>query len=650
MSRVALRYLVLSSLVAATLLPPTLASAQSLGTFRWQLSPYCNVLTLVVTQIGTQYRFEGTDDQCGATTRAPVLGLGVPNADGTLEFGLTIVTATGPAHVDVTFNVAALGGTWRDGQGGTGTFTFNPPVPASGSPRPPAVITIPDGAITTAKLAAGAVDTSRLAAGAVDTSRLAAGAVDSSRVLDGSLGAADINTAEVQRRVGGVCPAGQYLQTINADGTVACGTDATAAGTITSVTAGNGLLGGGTTGAVTLSVNLAGTGTAATVARSDHTHAAAGTDNTGVGVGAATAITTGSNNTAIGARTADSITTGTQNTAVGTDALTAVTTSSSNTGVGYKALTDTSFGSQNTALGAFALSSNTFGGSNVAVGFEALRTNAASNNVAVGYQALASNTTGISNTALGHRALTTNASAGSNTAVGSAALFASTGDSNTAVGAGALYTAVNAAYNTAVGTSALESATGSSNTAVGRNALRSATFGQSNIALGQAAGINVLGGSNNILIGNDGTSADTGLIRIGTGQNKTFIAGIRGITTGVADAVAVVVDSAGQLGTVSSSRRYKDDISDLRPMADRLLRLRPVQFRYRQPFNDGDRPMQYGLIAEEVAEVFPELVVFNEQHEPETVKYHILPSLLLAEVQRLEERVHALEAELKGKR
>src|SRR5262245_21243543 len=95
------------------------AGAQPLGTFRWQLSPFCNVLSLQVTQIGTQYRLEGFDDQCGTGPRAAAVGLVVANPDGTLEFGLTVVTATAaaPAHVDVTFNIAALGGPWRDSAG-----------------------------------------------------------------------------------------------------------------------------------------------------------------------------------------------------------------------------------------------------------------------------------------------------------------------------------------------------------------------------------------------------------------------------------------------------------------------------------------------------------------------------------------------------
>jgi hypothetical protein len=96
----------------------------------------------------------------------------------------------------------------------------------------------------------------------------------------------------------------------------------------------------------------------------------------------------------------------------------------------------------------------------------------------------------------------------------------------------------------------------------------------------------------------------------------------------------VLIDANGQLGTISSSRRYKQDIQNMADASDRLLDLRPVTFRYKQADATGGHPMQYGLIAEEVAEVFPELVIPNEAGQPETVAYHLLPSLLLNEVQK----------------
>ena len=156
-------------------------------------------------------------------------------------------------------------------------------------------------------------------------------------------------------------------------------------------------------------------------------------------------------------------------------------------------------------------------------------------------------------------------------------------------------------------------------------------------------------------------AGESATIRIGDAdQTKTFVAGIRGVTTGAADAISVMIDSNGQLGTVSSSRRYKEDIHAMSEAAsttsDRLQQLRPVTFRYKQHApgaETGEKPIQYGLIAEEVAEVFPELAVLNEDGQPETVKYHLLAPLLLNEVQKqreaLEEkdrRVEELEARL----
>jgi hypothetical protein len=120
---------------------------------------------------------------------------------------------------------------------------------------------------------------------------------------------------------------------------------------------------------------------------------------------------------------------------------------------------------------------------------------------------------------------------------------------------------------------------------------------------------------------------------IASGVTRTFVAGVNGVTTGMAGA-AVMIDANGQLGTVSSSRRYKQDIQPMAAASERLMRLRPVKFRYKEPNAAGERPIQYGLIAEEVAEVLPELVVRNKAGQPETVAYHVLPALMLNELQK----------------
>jgi len=125
----------------------------------------------------------------------------------------------------------------------------------------------------------------------------------------------------------------------------------------------------------------------------------------------------------------------------------------------------------------------------------------------------------------------------------------------------------------------------------------------------------------------------------GPTYSSFFVAPVRGVTTGNNDAVPVVIDSNGQLGTVSSSRRFKEDIQDMGDTSSGLLRLRPVTFRYKQPFVDGSKPVQYGLVAEEVAEVYPDLVAHSADGQIETVKYQVLDSMLLNELQKEHQQV-----------
>jgi hypothetical protein len=298
-----------------------------------------------------------------------------------------------------------------------------------------------------------------------------------------------------------------------------------------------------------------------------------------------------------------------------------------NISLGILALASNTTGFDNTAMGEGALQANTTGNFNTAIGFQALQNSSGYDNTAIGIMALQSNTTGTDNTAIGALALKYNASQ-DNTAIGSQALEANTsGQRNTATGMYALY------GNTG----------GSGNTANGYEALDQNTAGGGNIAIGYQAGYSVTG-SNNIEIGSAGTSSDSGTIRIGSSvlsgalgfgiQTSFFAAGIVGVTTGNNDAIPVVIDSAGQLGTVSSSRRYKEDIEDMGEASRDLMRLRPVTFRYKKAFADGSKPVQYGLIAEEVDDVYPDLVAHSADGQIETVKYQVLDSMLLNEVQK----------------
>ena len=288
----------------------------------------------------------------------------------------------------------------------------------------------------------------------------------------------------------------------------------------------------------------------------------------------------------------------------------------SNTAVGVEALKNTT-GSNNTGVGYFALQANTSG----------------SNNTAIGLEALEANTTGTDNTADGYAALGASKKASGNTATGSFSLANSTGDDNTGDG-----------YRT-LGSNM----TGKNNTAIGSDALSENETGSNNIAIGYQAAMNVsISNGNNIHIGNTGAFGDSSTIRIGTSgsQNLFFAAGVRGVTTGSNDAVAVLIDSNGQLGTVSSSARYKEDIRDMGEASQGLMQLRPVTFRYRKAFNDGSKPLQYGLIAEEVGEVYPDLVTRTTDGQVDAVKYQVLDSMLLNELQRQEKVIEELEKRL----
>lgn len=188
--------------------------------------------------------------------------------------------------------------------------------------------------------------------------------------------------------------------------------------------------------------------------------------------------------------------------------------------------------------------------------------------------------------------------------------------------------------NTAVGNRAMYQNTDSENTAVGAEALLNKTTGGSNIAIGYRAGLSLGNGSSNIYIGNGGANENS-TMRIGSGtQTRAFIAGIRGVTTGSATGIGVLIDINGQLGTLSSSRLVKQDIADMGEASGALLRLRPVTFRYKESAADGAAPLEYGLIAEEVADVVPDAVVRSATGDIETVQYHKINALLLNEVQK----------------
>jgi uncharacterized coiled-coil protein SlyX len=286
-----------------------------------------------------------------------------------------------------------------------------------------------------------------------------------------------------------------------------------------------------------------------------------------------------------------------------------------NTAEGQAALLSLSTGGFNTAVGFLSLRSNTTGSFNTAVGAGTLLANSGNQNTATGAGALLSNT-GQFNTANGAFALFNNTAAGSNTAIGSGALFSNT------TGTG----------NTASGVAALNSnSTGQFNTALGLDALQGNTTGSSNIGLGVGAGGNITTANNVICIGANGADV----------TNSCFIGNIRGVTTANADAIPVLIDSAGQLGTMSSSRRFKKDIKPIDKASESILALKPVSFRYKV---HKDTTPQFGLIAEEVAEVNPDLVVRDGNGEIYTVRYDAVNAMLLNEFLKEHTKVEEQQA------
>src|SRR6266567_2060639 len=268
-------------------------------------------------------------------------------------------------------------------------------------------------------------------------------------------------------------------------------------------------------------------------------------------------------------------------------------------------------------------------------------------NAFLGDDALSSNTIGTGNTAIGWRSLFSNTDSSFNTGVGGGALSLNTGDSNAAVGAAALLLNTVGSQNVAVGTDALvfndsgaentatgffalfENTTGGVNTAIGAEALLNNTTGFNNIAVGFAAGDVLTTGDDNIDIGNEGVADEAGTVRIGTDglQTRTFIAGITGV---VVSGAGVVVNASGQLGVAASSARFKDEIKPMDKASEAILALQPVTFRYKHDLDPAGIP-QFGLVAEQVEKVNPDLVARDEQGKPYTVRYEAVNAMLLNE-------------------
>src|SRR5438477_3793962 len=317
------------------------------------------------------------------------------------------------------------------------------------------------------------------------------------------------------------------------------------------------------------------------------------------------------------------------NTAEGDNALQSLTSGTSNTAIGFDGLFSNTTGSNNTATGIGALGSNTTGSDNTANGLRALLLNTTDpNNTAVGLAVLFANTTGFENAGTGSRALFAN----------------STGFHNTADGFFALVRNTTGNHNTANGDDALSAnTTGNFNTTDGAHSLENNSTGSANTALGFGAGNNVTTAGNVICIGSGVVGANVG--------NSCYIGSIFGQTS--SGGAAVFINSSGKLGTSTSSRRFKEQIRPMAQSSEVLFALKPVIFRYKKEIEPQKIP-QFGLVAEDVEAVDPDLVVRDEDGKVNTVRYEAINAMLLNEflkehrtVQELKQEISALAATVK---
>jgi hypothetical protein len=336
------------------------------------------------------------------------------------------------------------------------------------------------------------------------------------------------------------------------------------------------------------------------------------------------------------------------NTALGKDALFSLTTGGENTAIGFDALYYNLTGSTNTAVGWAALSNNRDGNFNTAIGGAALSANTnGTSNTAIGDNAMGENDTGNNNTSAGESALKTNQNGSNNTAIGVQALYNNEFSNNTAIGSFALFANHFGSNNTANGGYALYFNNASNNTAMGQNALKNNTSGSNNIGIGYNAGQNLTAGANNIDIGNVGEAEEANTIRIGAQetQTKTFIAGISGAAIG---GMEVRVNQNGRLGAVPSSKRFKEAIKPMDKASEVRLALRPVTFRYKQDI-DPARTAQYGLVAEELEKVNPDLVDRDRNGDVYSVRYEAVNAMLLNEFLKEHRKMEQLKKEFEAK-
>lgn len=382
-----------------------------------------------------------------------------------------------------------------------------------------------------------------------------------------------------------------------------------------------------------------------------------GIHNISIGTGTMQSNTLGQYNIAIGSEALRAQSSGggepnTYNLAVGHYALfttnpTDMNNGRLNTGIGTNALRLNSIGYDNIAIGYMAMYNNADGGSNIAIGNSALYTqasgsgNSSTANLAIGSQALyktspSTSSNGRRNLGIGYMALRENVTGTENIATGYFASYNTTGDMNTSYGAYAM----------------INTGSASNNTAIGNAALYNNLTGSNNVAIGKSADVNYSNLNNTVVIGYNTSATASNEVRLGNASTASFYcAGIYAATGAYFD---VTVSGSGQLVRNTSSKRYKTDIANLEINTSKVYQLRPVSFTR---ISDNERT--FGLIAEEVAEVIPELALYAKEADvvkgsdsdkmvPESVQYQLLSVLLLKELQKHEERIEQLEKEIKA--
>jgi Chaperone of endosialidase len=430
-----------------------------------------------------------------------------------------------------------------------------------------------------------------------------------------------------QLRVSGACSAGEAISTVNANGGVSCaGTGGPPSGP-----AGGALAGTYPNPSLHVSGGPCPNGKALTNVSSQ-----------GALTCAPSVFAEGKNFGATPIIAETGLGSGEGNTAFGSEALESIESSESNSAFGQDALSGNTTGDSNSAFGVGTLENTSVGAGNVAVGTDSLNTNITGNrNVAIGVSALEAHASGDNNIAIGGETLRGVQSGGQNVAIGGEVMKSvQSGMRNTAVGTSALRNATNMQGNSAFGINALfNDTTGSNNVALGFEALSNNTSGNDNVAIGNGGGNSLTTGGNNVDISNPGVAGESNTIRVGQQgtQTATYLAGVSGSNIGANP--SVVVNGEGRLGVEVSSRRFKTDIHPLRAQLGRLMELRPVSFRYRRGDVHGPNRVQFGLLAEQVAKVYPNLVVRDSDGRPYTVLYQEMPTLLLGQVQREQGRI-----------